>query len=361
VNPELPGIAVAFADAARQAIPPGGGVQVARRAQADPALRATLAGPLLDRLGIDDLDPRGGLDAAAAAAQLCRVAGGFAFPYPVAARLAAPPGPGWRFVAAVDTGGTWVDHADLPGPWLVVDTAGAVGRAEPLAARRDRTLAPFATRVAVHPVDVSLGAADRALVTTFDAFTVLGAAEQAHALAVGHVRTREQFGGPLAGFQGVQFRVADCAVAVRGLQRLAHFTLWRLFTAPQDAVVDALALRVSALETASLILSNSHLLHGAVGFCDEHDLTTLDRSVQASLRLPTDLERTSELLFQAIDAGGFHSLFDPREGAAVAAPSPSGSGLTGYPATNEGRPRQPAVAVPKGSGGAPTYPQLDNG
>jgi hypothetical protein len=158
----------------------------------------------------------------------------------------------------------------------------------------------------------------------------------------------------------VQFRVADCAVAVRGLQRLAQFTLWRLFTAPRDAVVDAMALRVSALETASLVLSNSHLLHGAIGFCDEHDLTTLDRSVQASLRLPTDLERTSELLFQAIDSGGFHGLFDPREGAAMAALSPSGSGLTGYPAT-QGGPRQPAVEVPKGNGGAPTNPQRDNG
>lgn len=312
MNITLPETAVWYGDAARRAITDAGGVELARRAQSDPASRLEVAGRLAGQLGLGNLDVRAGLDEAFAGAQLCRVTGRYAFPFPVTAALTAPRGGPWRFVALTGEGTPWAEHADLTGPWAAIDPAGVTWRADPAPTARDRTIAPFVTRVVLRESGEQLAEHDRALALCLDSWRILGASEAAADLAAQHVEQREQFGQPLARFQGVRFHVADCLVAVRGLRQLAYFTLWRAFDAPEDALVDALALRVYALETAGQVLTTSHQLLGAMGFCDEHDLSVVDRWVQASLRLPTDVERTTDLLAEAMEVRGFHSLFDPR-------------------------------------------------
>jgi alkylation response protein AidB-like acyl-CoA dehydrogenase len=148
------------------------------------------------------------------------------------------------------------------------------------------------------------------MLLTLTAWQTLGTLERALELAVEHVNTRHQFGGPLARFQAVQFQIADATVAVQSLRELAHFTLWRLWVAPLDRLVDALALRAHALESAHAVLRTCHQLHGAIGFCDEHDLSILSRHAQPLLRLSAGLEATTEQLMAAIDHTGFDSLFD---------------------------------------------------
>jgi hypothetical protein len=74
------------------------------------------------------------------------------------------------------------------------------------------------------------------------------------------------------------------------------------------------------------VLRTSHQLHGAVGFCDEHDLSVLTRHAQPLLRLPFGLEATTERLIGATAALGFESLFGgststtPGATAPIAAP-----------------------------------------
>jgi alkylation response protein AidB-like acyl-CoA dehydrogenase len=97
---------------------------------------------------------------------------------------------------------------------------------------------------------------------------------------------------------------------VQSLRELARFTMWRLWAAPLDRLVDALALRAHALESAQSVLRTCHQLHGALGFCDEHDLSILSRHAQPWLRLGGGLEATTEHLMAAIDRSGFDSLFD---------------------------------------------------
>ena len=55
----------------------------------------------------------------------------------------------------------------------------------------------------------------------------------------------------------------------------------------------------------------SHQVLGAVGFCDEHDLTIVTLGLQARLRLPTDLEASLTGLATAADDLGFDSIFTP--------------------------------------------------
>ena len=313
MKPVLPDEVADFSRSAERSLRAAGGVDLARRAVDDPAVRLDVVPGLLERLGLAEIEPRSDLESALAAAALARLTGAFGLPYPVTARLAANGIDSADFLTVVDAAVPQVEHADLPGRWLTSDAAGETTGAEP----DGRGPRAFPSMAAVHgvrrtPSEAQLGPADAALVLILESWRMLGAAESAHEAATSHVQVRQQFGRPLARFQAVQFHVADGEVAVRGLRQLAQFTTWRWFDAPQSVSVDALALRVQAIETLGLVLGLSHLLHGAVGFCDEHDLAMVDMAVTPATRLPWGLEDTTEQLARLIAEEGFASPFaDP--------------------------------------------------
>jgi hypothetical protein len=316
MNLELPEIAIDFAVAAERAFTDAGGVDLARHAEEQPDTRAGTVAPLLERLGALDVQVADDLDTALAAGEVCRVVGRCALPYPVTAVLASgtrdqPP------AALIDPALPRADHGDLFPRWRLASLIdGAVWEGRPEGGPLGTELGPFVVDMAIttgdpEPVDVPM-------LLTLAAWQTLGTVERALELAVEHVTTRHQFGGPLARFQAVQFQIADATVAVQSLRELAHFTLWRLWAAPLDRLVDALALRTHALESAHGVLRTCHQLHGAIGFCDEHDLSILSRHAQPLLRLSAGLEATTERLMATIEHTGFDSLFDAGASARAA-------------------------------------------
>ncbi len=308
MNLELPEIAIDFGAAAERAFADAGGVDLARRAEEQPVTRVEVVAPLLDLLGAFDLQVADDLDTALAGAELCRVAGRCALAYPVTAVLASG-SPDRPPAALIDPVLPRADHGDLFPRWRLAAIDGGVWEGRPEGPPLGTELGPFVVDMATtttedpEPVDVPL-------LLTLTAWQTLGTLERALELAVEHVTTRHQFGGPLARFQAVQFQIADATVAVHSMRELARFTLWRLRAAPLDRLVDALALRTHALESAQAVLRTCHQLHGAIGFCDEHDLSILSRHAQPLLRLSAGLEATTERLMAAIDHTGFDSLFD---------------------------------------------------
>jgi Acyl-CoA dehydrogenase, C-terminal domain len=307
MNLELPEVAIEFGGSAERAIAHAGGVDLARRAEAEPEIRAEVVTPLLERLGALDLAVTDDVDTALAGGELCRVAGRCALPYPVTAVLAA--GAGQPPAAVVDPALPRADHGDLFGRWrLATLVDGSVWEGRPTGRPLGTELGPFVVDMVTGPGDGR--AVDVPMLLTLAAWQTLGTLERALELAVDHVNTRQQFGRPLARFQAVQFQIADATVAVQSLRGLAHFTMWRLWVAPLDRLADALALRAHALESAHSVLRTCHQLHGAIGFCDEHDLSILSRHAQPLLRLSAGLEATTERLMALIDDTGFDSLFD---------------------------------------------------
>jgi len=307
VNPSIPEAAAEFGAAAERAFADLGGVDTARRSETDPDLRSTRVAPTLGALGIDALDPRADLETAAAAGELCRVAGRVVLPYPVAGVLLRDPADGLPF-AVVPADVCRVDHGDLFGEWRV---AALGGRAHSAVAgsRLGSKLGPFVTDLAVsHPLPRAADA-DVLLHFTLSAWQILGVVERSIELAVDHVNTRVQFDKPIASFQAVQFQLADAAAASEGLRELAKFTLWRLTASPADALPDVLALRVQALDVARSVTRTTQQLHGAAGMCDEYDISVLCRHVQPALRLPFGAERTTAALVDAVTSHGFDSLF----------------------------------------------------
>ena len=302
---ELPRDVVAFGESARDCFRALGGVQFALQAETDDDARAR-AGAALDDLGAWDIDPRGDADEFLAAAQLCRAAGAVVLPYPVTERLlAVDDAP----LALLDPAQPRIDHGDLFGAWIAADVDGSAHRAT--SARRTRSrLGPFVTRAELGEPVAAVSGDDVARHLVLGAWRITGALENALALVAAHVQARRQFGSALSEFQGVRFATADAYVALRGLDELAKFTAWRLTAAsPAARWADAVALRLHADDVARIVLRCAHQLLGAIGFCDEHDVSVIDRHLQPALRLPYASEALADKLMPAVFDGTFESLF----------------------------------------------------
>lgn len=93
----------------------------------------------------------------------------------------------------------------------------------------------------------------------------LGIAQGAFETAVGYVKEREQFGRPLAEFQGLQWMIADMAVGLSAAQAL-------LYKAAANAgdgfpsMPDAAQAKILAAETANKVTNDALQLHGSMGY-----------------------------------------------------------------------------------------------
>nr|WP_046282611.1 acyl-CoA dehydrogenase family protein [Mycobacterium sp. UM_NZ2] len=304
MNLELGADAQEFGHAARRAFEAAGGDDLVLRADADPSLREQLVGPILRGLGADELKPRADGEELEAAAALCRSAGYWALPYPVAECLSAP--------ADLDVDGLIVvaDHAPagvvagLSKRWATVTLAGirstVVGQSEARPA--------LVAHLTLARLD-DAGAGDVALALTLPCWTLLGMLDRAMDLTISHVRLREQFGQALSAFQGVQFQLTDAEVERAGVDMLAKYALWSIATGQPEATDDALALRSAALEAAEVVFRICHQLHGAVGFCDETALSWLSRYSQPLRRLPWGLSATRDRLARRAQQTGLTGLY----------------------------------------------------
>lgn len=306
---DLPDDAIEIGRVCLDAFTDAGGVDLARRATVDPTLRQSVVAPLLEQLGITDLSGRSDDPGELlAVAEVCRVAGRTALPYPVAAlMLASTPGVP---VGVVDPRNPKVEHGDLFDEWLTIDLDGGAFTATPSAAPMASRLGTFVTGLSRDNAPWtgdSTGAVARSL--TFSSVIALGIAQQALALAVAHTQAREQFGKPISTFQSVQFNLAHASTIVAGLEELARFTVIRLADDDPSTLVDALGLRMQTITVVRQAMRTSHQLHGALGFCTEHDLTILTRALQPLTRIPFDLSKTTEHLLAAVDSYGFDGLF----------------------------------------------------
>ncbi len=177
-------------------------------------------------------------------------------------------------------------------------------------------LGPFLTPATLGAPDGAVAAADVNLHLVLGSWRILGAVQRALDIATEHVQARVQFGRPLADFQAVRFSVADASVAVRGLHELAKYTLCRPESvALQVLSADALVLRLKAAETARQVLRTAHRLLGALGFCDESDVSVLDRHTQPLIRLPLGPEALSLRLIPDVRKGHLETLFSGRVSA----------------------------------------------
>lgn len=314
MNTALPEHIFDFANVAMNRLARIGGPAAALLAETDEGPRREAARALAE-IGAADLDVRADTEEVLAAAVLCQAAGATALPYPVVEELMAIDG---ARLALVNPAAPRIDHGDLAGDWIVADIDGNRYRAA-LSTRTAAKLGPFLVPATVSALEDSVPRADVDLHLVLGAWRILGGLQRSLDVVREHVLSRTQFGQPLAEFQAVRFAVADAAVAVRGLGELAKYTISRLRSVPEEVrSSDALVLRLKAVDTALAVLRTSHQLLGALGFCDESDVSVIDRHLQPLIRLPLNADALALRLIPDIRDGNLEMLFS---GAPLSAPA----------------------------------------
>ncbi|MBX6377506.1 MAG: acyl-CoA dehydrogenase family protein [Clostridia bacterium] len=107
----------------------------------------------------------------------------------------------------------------------------------------------------------------------------VGVAQGAIDAAVDYMRKRQQFGRYLAEFQGLQWMLADMAIAVEGARMLCYQALARIDAGDPSPYLSAVA-KVYATESAIRVVNDALQLHGGYGYFASFPLERMLRDVR---------------------------------------------------------------------------------
>ncbi|MBP0444670.1 acyl-CoA dehydrogenase family protein [Roseomonas sp. SSH11] len=135
------------------------------------------------------------------------------------------------------------------------------------------TLRPAGGEVIAEDVGGALELAlDEAALAT--AACLLGVMDQAFALTLDYLRTRQQFGKPIGSFQALQHRAADLKVQL-ALSRASVEAAAALLDGGADRAARRAAVsraKARASDAAMLVTRQAIQLHGGIGYTDEADI-----------------------------------------------------------------------------------------
>ena len=124
---------------------------------------------------------------------------------------------------------------------------------------------------------------------------MVGIADGAYHATLNYIKTREQFGQPLAQFQGVQFQLADMRTSLEAA-RLMVYNAARLKDSKQDFIHQAAMAKLYASRAAEKICSMAVDLFGGNGFTREYPVEKFFRDV----KIGQIYEGTSNMQLQTI-------------------------------------------------------------
>lgn len=119
------------------------------------------------------------------------------------------------------------------------------------------------------------GEGDKLFLRTLDggrigiAAMALGLAQAAYEAASAYAREREQFGRPIASFQGVAFMIADMATGIDAARLLIYRAAW-LKDAGRPYSTEAAMAKLFASETARQVTNDALQVHGGYGYVTEY-------------------------------------------------------------------------------------------
>jgi alkylation response protein AidB-like acyl-CoA dehydrogenase len=88
-----------------------------------------------------------------------------------------------------------------------------------------------------------------------------------------YLKTREQYGAPLAKFQVLQHKLADMVVAVELARSMAHVAAAALAKPPGERMREVSAARLQAIKCARLVGRDAVQMHGGMGMSEELDVS----------------------------------------------------------------------------------------
>jgi acyl-CoA dehydrogenase len=123
------------------------------------------------------------------------------------------------------------------------------------------------------------------------AAAALGLAQRALEEALRYSHQRQQFGRPIAQFQGIQFKLAEMATELEASRLLVYQAAWANDIGSSDLKRKASMAKLYVTEAAQRIIDQALQIHGGVGLVAGHIAERLYRDIRA-LRI---YEGTSEI------------------------------------------------------------------
>ncbi|MDA8521101.1 acyl-CoA dehydrogenase family protein [Acidovorax sp. NCPPB 4044] len=120
----------------------------------------------------------------------------------------------------------------------------------------------------------------------------VGAAQGALGHAQRYMQERKQFGKPLAGFQALQFKLADMATELVAARQMVRLAAARLDAGARDASTYCAMAKRFATDVGFTVCNEALQLHGGYGYIREYPLERLLRDA----RVHQILEGTNEIM-----------------------------------------------------------------
>jgi len=98
----------------------------------------------------------------------------------------------------------------------------------------------------------------------------VGIGQAALDAAVGYARERQQFGQPIAAFQGIQFMLADMAMAVHGARLMVHHCARQVDAGVADSTLEASMAKCFAADAAMKVTVDAVQIFGGYGYTREY-------------------------------------------------------------------------------------------
>lgn len=100
----------------------------------------------------------------------------------------------------------------------------------------------------------------------------VGLAQGALELAIEYARGREQFGQPIASFQGLQWMLADMATQVEAARQLVYHSARLLDAGARNVSKVAAMAKVFATDTAMKVTTDAVQIFGGYGYCKDYPI-----------------------------------------------------------------------------------------
>ena len=178
------------------------------------------------------------------------------------------------------------DVEDAPPRWFRVtaNASGAQAQSYPLLDGRGAATLVFdqADAEALNPGNDPHPALLGALACVADA---VGAMDAAFALTLDYLKTRRQFGVPIASFQVLQHRAVDQSMRLAESRAVLAQAVLSLQQQPQTAARDVHAAKAFVGEQSRLLLQEAVQMHGGIGITEEYALSHYLRRVRVDEQL----------------------------------------------------------------------------
>ena len=158
--------------------------------------------------------------------------------------------------------------------WVIVDLAGAEVNVMPMWDRTreviDIRLRDAKPAAVLEDHEGTSGALLRAMALAVAADSA-GAARSITERTIAYMKTREQFGQPIAGFQALKHRAADLATKLAVMDEIVAHAVHRTTAGEPDADIWVALAKAEVTEAAVFVTTDCVQLHGGVGFTWDFD------------------------------------------------------------------------------------------